>query len=543
MEDKSEQESQAVIIKVDEGGKGPNLMRSNKIPEDPFKAAYGDGSVVAPPYDLRFLSELPDSSNILPQCIEAMEANVDGYGFTLVTDEPEQENGGYREEVEAERRRIQAFFEYCNLDMPYSQLCRRKRRDQEATGNAYWEVLRNGKGEPCGIEHIESHTMRLTKLDNEYTEIDTPKYVQEATGAPPKMLKRFRRYMQIRDGKRVYFKEWGDPRNINAVDGKVWDGDIAAEAQGKYRPATEVIHFKIYSSGGPYGVPRWIGNLLSVLGSRQAEEVNFEYFENNTVPPLAITVSGRLNEATKEDIRYFFNEHVRGRESFNKILIVQADPAGIPLPGVSQQRPDIRFEHLSDAQHKDALFGEYDRVNREKVRSAFRLPPIYVGLSEDYTRATASESRMVAEEQVFGPERDDFDFVINRRILPAMGCRYWKYKSLSPTPDDSETLAGMLTNFSSAGMTVRELRRVMAEILNKELQEADEKAPWLDMPLAVYLEQLRIAGQPVEQQDGQGKAQPGEKAQKSAYGIIEALKGLRDELSANDGGGCGCHDE
>ena len=39
------------------------------------------------------------------------------------------------------------------------------------------------------------------------------------------------------------------------------------------------------------------------------------------------------------------------------------------------------------------------------VWSSFRLPPIFVGITSDYTRATASESREVAEEQVFEPER------------------------------------------------------------------------------------------------------------------------------------------
>ena len=45
---------------------------------------------------------------------------------------------------------------------------------------------------------------------------------------------------------------------------------------------------KLYHSPrSPYGVPRWVGTLLSVLGSRQMEEVNYLYFENKSVPPMA----------------------------------------------------------------------------------------------------------------------------------------------------------------------------------------------------------------------------------------------------------------
>ena len=39
--------------------------------------------------------------------------------------------------------------------------------------------------------------------------------------------------------------------------------------------------------------------------------------------------------------------------------------------------------------------------NRDKIRSAFRLHPIYTGESQDYTRATADTARQVTEEQVF----------------------------------------------------------------------------------------------------------------------------------------------
>ena len=70
--------------------------------------------------------------------------------------------------------------------------------------------------------------------------------------------------------------------------------------------------------------------------------------------------------------------------------------------------------------NKDSLFDNYDKTNREKIRSSFRLPPLFVRLTSDYTYATARESREVAEEQVFGSERVDHDFVINRLLFPAM---------------------------------------------------------------------------------------------------------------------------
>ena len=288
----------------------------------------------------------------------------------------------------------------------------------------------------------------------------------------------------------MYFKEFGDPRLINARTGQV---DENAKL-----PATEIIHFKLYCPYSPYGVPRWIGNWLAVEGSRQAEEVNYEYFENNTVPPMALLVAGTLDDKVVERIEDFINDEMKGRKSFNKILVIEASPFNAELPGTSSSKVSVQFVPLSDAQQKDSLFDNYDKTNREKIRSSFRLPPIFVGLTSDYTRATARESREVAEEQVFGPERADHDFVINRLLFPAMGVRYWKYKSLPPTVNDFEVMSGTLDTFSRCGLTVREAREEISRLLNHPLSEIDDQSEWLNLPLQVYLAQLQKGGTEIE---------------------------------------------
>ena len=461
-------------------GRENNFPVSRKITTDPFAGFYGDG-IIQPPYNLDWLAQLPEHSNVLSQCIEAMEVNIDGFGFTL---EPAFEFEPDNEEAIAEQKTIYHFFEFCNFELPYSQLRRRVRHDLELLGNAYWEVIRDGKGDIVWLEHIEGHKMRLTTLDREYTPVtymirdDDSNVLQEYPSR-----KRFRRYVQLKDGQQVYFKEFGDPRIIDSVTGCV---NVDAEL-----PATEIIHFKLYCPYSPYGVPRWIGNWLAVVGSRQAEEVNYEYFENNTVPPMALLVTGQLQDNIVERIRDYVNDEMKGRKSFNKILVIEAAPYEASLGQDKRMIPaNIKFQPLSDAQQKDSLFDNYDKTNREKIRSSFRLPPIFVGLTSDYTRATAKESREVAEEQVFGPEREDHDFVINRLLFPAMVFHYWKYKSLPPKVNDIEVMGAALNTFSNCGLTVRESREEIMKLLNHPLSGIDENADWLDMPLQIYLAKL-----------------------------------------------------
>lgn len=517
---------QVTVIK----GHEVSMPISLKMSEDPFSNQYGDG-IIEPPYNLDYLAQLPDHSNVLPQCVEAMEMNIDGFGFML---EPiglaDPENDGkYSSEVESERKRILHFFEYCNPELPYSKLRRRVRRDLETVGNGYWEIIRDGKGDISWIEHIDGHTMRLTKLDDTMTDVVIPiRDEDENSYIEYPYKKRFRRYVQIRDGKKVFFKEFGDPRNIDAKSGRVVDDESSEVVL-----ATEVIHFKLYSPHSPYGVPRWIGNLLAVLGSRQAEEVNYEYFENNTVPPLALLVSGTLAEGTVNRIQDFVNDHMKGRKGFHKILVVEASPATDPMPGIPAPKVAIQFQPLSDAQQKDALFAEYDQTNREKIRSSFRLPPIYVGLTGEYTRATAHESRGIAEEQVFSSERTDHDFIVNRLLFADMGIKYWRYKSLSPSTLDMEVMTQALDVFCRCGLTVREAREEMSTLLNRSLPEPEGKEvdnEWLDLPLSVYLEKLKAGSQ------WQGATEEGDhgEVQKGESLLLSSLVGLRKAMEETD---------
>jgi PBSX family phage portal protein len=486
-----------------------------------------------------------DHSNILSQCIEAMETNIDAFGYTLkpVGQADPENDGVFTAAAEDERHRLESFFAYCNPDIPYTQIRRRTRRDLESTGNGYWEIVRNAVGEISWIEHIESQTMRIVRLDAEYTEVKV-KIRDDKTNEyrEDDYRKRFRRFVQIRNGVKVFFKEFGDPRDIDSRTGRVLTAEEAEEEN--CIPATEIIHFKLYSSHSSYGVPRWIGNLLAVLGSRQAEEVNYEYFENNTVPPLALLVSGRLGDGTVKRIQDFVDDHMKGRKGFHKMLVVEASPSTEVMPGAIPPRVSIQFQPLSDAQQKDALFDNYDKGNREKIRSAFRLPPIYVGLTTDYTRATAHESKSIAEEQVFSPEREDHDFIINRKLFPEMNVKYWEYKSQAPDTTDISVMSEVLDIFCRCGLTVREARDEMGRLLNRTLTVPEGAEPgYMDSPLSVYLEKLRagVAELRSQQEVIDNTERDPEELNKADL-FLNSLIGIRKSLESGDENDHSCPD-
>jgi capsid portal protein len=245
-------------------------------------------------------------------------------------------------------------------------------------------------------------------------------------------------------------------------------------------------------------VPRWVGTLLAVLGTRQAEEVNFLYFENRSIPPLAITVSGgRLNEDTVKRLEDYITNHIKGKRNSHKILILEAETAAPGAGYGGGNEPDsgrmkIQITPLTSAQQQDALFQAYDERNADKVGQAFRLPRLLRGDVRDFNRSTAEASVDFAEVQVFGPIRQQFDWMMNTLILPVLGIKYHVFESNAPTIRDPAALAEMITKLATANvLTPEEARDLAAWVFNRPLLKID--AAWTKQPVA-----LTLAGRPVE---------------------------------------------
>src|ERR1035438_2495392 len=92
----------------------------------------------------------------------------------------------------------------------------------------------------------------------------------------------------------------------------------------------------------------------------------------------------------------------------------------------------------------DAMFQEYDTKCEEHVRVSFRLPSLFIGRMQDMNYASSVSAYMVAEAQVFGPERFLFDEVINRKVCTSLGAANYEFVSLPASVKDmQQQLAAM----------------------------------------------------------------------------------------------------
>jgi capsid portal protein len=147
----------------------------------------------------------------------------------------------------------------------------------------------------------------------------------------------------------------------------------------------------------------------------------------------------------------------------------------------------VEVKPLVKEQHKDALFQNYSENNQDKVRRVWRLPPIFVGRTDEYTRATAEASRVLADEQIFAPERQEFDELFNRTMFPEMGIIYHRYKSNSPNTTDNQQLVKILAGAEkTGGMTPRIARVMLEDILSAELPDFPSDFP-SDVPFSLTM--------------------------------------------------------
>lgn len=529
--------AKAYFVGNDAANESKALVESDKATK-----LFSSRGALEPPYPPHMLGLLFENSSSLRQNVDAYVTNIDAYGHSFVpvidvddksaddriadairaerladrlsgkalasdeellkaSKEPTKAEIKARKEklrieIRAEREFLDAFFENCTPTMPFAGpegLRGLTRQDIEVFGYGYWEILRNKLGNISQFNRIEGRSVRLMPEDETPTEVKMNRKVSLLSTEKVTAKKRFRRYVQAYEPgtQVVYFKEFGDPRCVDAKTGKYYASlEEMTKAIRKEDPkatpcpATEIYPFKITSVRSAYGVPRWIGTLLCVLGTRQSEEVNFLYFENRSVPPMAILVSGgHLNGETVTRLQDYIANEVRGKRNFHKIMILEAE-SGPSADPAAAGKMKITLQPLTDAQQKDALFQTYDERNADKIGQAFRLPRILRGDIRDFNRSTAEAALDFAELQVFGPQRQDFDWRMNKLILPELGIKYHVFRSNAPTVRDPVALSEMLTKMVTANILVpAEARELAEQVFNRALPKID--APWTQMPIAL----------------------------------------------------------
>jgi len=329
-----------------------------------------DAFVIEPPYDMKRLAQLAQENNALSQCIEAMEVNIDGTGFAI------DKFGQTAEELKDDKdvQEVADFFKEPYPGMSFISMRRLLRRDLEITGNAYIEVIRNAQDEIVFLRRIEAMSMRLVKLG----EAVPRKYKVKRKGREVEvtLMVRVRKFAQFINGTLVYFKEFGAKADLDKKTGEFAEGGARLPAKQR---STEIIHLTcIPDAKTPYGIPRWISQAPSVIGSRKAEEHNIDFFDSGGIPPVVVfLMGGGLTSPVRKQLEGIF----AGTNTKSRGAVVEVQPMSSGLDSTANST--VRVERFGAERQNDSMFENYDGKCEKRIRSSFRLPPLFVGKSED----------------------------------------------------------------------------------------------------------------------------------------------------------------
>ncbi len=458
-----------------------------------FEAAFGSliasNVVIAPPYDPYKLLDMINTSSMLPQCIDAMVVNTAESGWEVAP----AVRGGTMDPDEQDE--LQSFIDHANGEQSLATVFSAAVRNREELGFGFVEVIRDRGGNISLMRHAPSITMRLTRKhpDEVLVKYDIKRGKRVTVVSE---FKKFRKYVQVIMGIQIYFREFGDPREMNSISG-LFKGEAGYEPGP---PATEIYHMRL-PSDDPYGKPRWVAQTPSIIGSRESEEVNMRYFEDNTIPPAIITVAGgRLTKGSFQEIKKVLDSG-KGKARQNKLILIEAVGEGDAV-GDKASPIQIKIDKMTSERPSDGLFKLYKEGNQADLRSAFRLPPISVGMSQDATFATANVSQFVAETQVFAPARTrDVEGLNNLLVSGRCGLRLGTVVLLPRTPAITSPEATMktLTALNVIGaVTPRSAQMVANTMLQIELPPYPEKGAegyeeWMDQPLPLTIKEAGAA--------------------------------------------------
>ncbi len=431
--------------------------------------AYNAGDWITPPNDLRGLRNLVKNSTILPQCIRAYKNNIAGFGIGVKYIEDIEETP----EMAAEFKQAEDIIELLNLEQDTKEVFEDIIEARETYGIAYLEVIRNIAGEVVQIEFIkETPSVQKTQPLGSY--IPSVYYHH---GQQVERKKRYCKYKQEIGGKTVYFKEFGDIRIMDRRNGEYIENGKTLELDYQ---ANEIMEFTIGTE--PYGEVRWIGQVLGVDGSRKAESLNNNYFENGRHTPLMIIVKGgTLTDDSFDKLQGYMN-NIKGPAGQHAFIILETESSE-GRADFDEDKPEIEIKDLANILQKDELFQDYLDNNRRKVQSAFQLPDLYVGYTTDFNRATAQTAQVITEQQVFQPERKSLAWTINNRLLNGYQFKYVEAYFLAPDISNPDDLYKLLTVTNNAGgVTPNFAKRIIYEAYGEQAE--DYEGDWGNMPLA-----------------------------------------------------------
>ncbi|MBV6342441.1 hypothetical protein [Candidatus Magnetobacterium casense] len=548
-----------LVVLASGSGRSENLMTpSRSVFDDPFEGRTING-MIKPRVPSHVLCLMAHTSIILPQIFRALEIGIESFGHhykpllvkendkyydpkdpkkgdiaSLIADEPDPVTGekygnDMAKVLDGEIERLERFYDNFATYQSFTDVRMQFRSDKEHVGFWTMEVLRDGRSIPCGGEHVPSYQVRLLVRDSRPTDVTIPRVGHNWRWVMDERPYYFRRYVQIRGNAKHYFKQFGDPRNFSYINGKqIADADAASAA-------TEMIFCANYTPGTEYGEPDWLPHMHGIGGVFRAEMENFNFFANKLIPAILLLIMGGARQGDKAIARLLdaFDE-CKGENSQNRVVAAQipSGAAEVTAGGVGKiDSPKALVHVLTQIQKQDATFQGYIENHIKRLMSSKRIPPLLLGLSSDYNKATSDAAERMCERWIAKPQRNQFDDLQNKTILPAMYIRFHEFESDGPDLSDMDTVARMIdATGRMGGLSINAVRELANKHLGTRMPLYEDREGNMSIQEVVEGIRAQFMGSPVQM----GEKQKNKMAEALVEMMTDTLLHIRNHAKRLD---------
>lgn len=352
-------------------------------------------NALEPPLSLEALAKLSQVNGLRGSIIDAIATNVVGLGYSVDVAEGHEELVA---DPRDEGRQVQATLEALAMrdarmaHPSFTQLMYAVKTDEEEIGNGYLEVSRNRTtGKIDGLFHIPGKLMRRLK--------DRSGYVLLNENDQSEMVEFYN------FGEKVKYTDEGEP--------------TSALAPGHRWSQNEALSFRLYTSESrDYGLPRDTGIALEYAGDKLAAEYNVSFFDAGGTPPTILFIKAQGEDQLGQRVIFRVPQQtvLRIANTLKSDTGHRDRVAIIPLP----QNATVDKVTLGEIAERDMGFVKYRGDNTQRILTAFRMQPIFVGLSTE-GRYDAEVQRSITLEQLFDPEQDRYEARLRMTLLKDLG--------------------------------------------------------------------------------------------------------------------------
>lgn len=356
--------------------------------------------LVPPPYDPMSFLNLYEMNSVFWRCVNQLAIDVAGLGWSLQLKDDKKDS-------KSELDKLNEFLNRPNADDSFRAILKQLLIDWGTIGWFGLEVARNNKQDIAEIYHVPAHTLRVHKSK--------------------------KRYCQIRNNKKAWFKKFGETQNISVKTGK----EIAGRGRDK---ANELIYYKnYYPKSDFYGVSNIISAIGDIMGLIGLRDYNLNFFENYGVPASLIILEGEWDAGSAETLMDNLNKQIKGVSNAHRTLVVE--------------QPDkckIHYTRLS-TEVKESSFKIYEKTRQEDILIAYSMPPERIGIRVvgKLGGNVAEEATKVYVQSVVEPLQLDLEEIINEQLLQS---EIYKFKFKDIDTRDIIALSDRLTKEIGVGI-------------------------------------------------------------------------------------------